>query len=24
VPADSEWYATNSATLLNQYLEALA
>ena len=24
VPADSEWYATNSATVLNQYLEAIS
>jgi putative spermidine/putrescine transport system substrate-binding protein len=23
-PADSEWYATNSATVLNQYLEAIS
>jgi putative spermidine/putrescine transport system substrate-binding protein len=24
VPADPEWYATNSATVLNQYLEAIS
>jgi putative spermidine/putrescine transport system substrate-binding protein len=24
IPADTEWYATNSATVLNQYLEAIS
>jgi len=24
IPADSEWYAANSATVLNQYLEAIS
>jgi putative spermidine/putrescine transport system substrate-binding protein len=24
IPADPEWYATNSATVLNQYLEAIS
>ena len=24
IPADAEWYAANSATVLNQYLEAIS
>ena len=24
IPADTEWYAKNSATVLNQYLEAIS